>query len=539
MKKILITGKFLLVAIVTFAQIKSAESLSKPGSLCNHKILLDDSNKIISWMGEPQKSYEWFLKTRWNFIKTKVPMSPGPSPRSLYPQYYFYCAFKNNMEPDTWMNDVGEKIPNWFESARLYYAFTGDTTVMNIVRSLIDYTIDHGTTPFSFAWPNFPYTTTNAGDTVFRGFTSAKRFVLHEVQVDHAGDMGLTYYRLFLYTGDIKYRDAAIRVANTLASKVRKGDKDRSPWPYRVTMDNGKVTAEYCANWIGAYTLLDNLAKANLGNVKSYEYACTLVRRFLLDFPLRTGYWTDGHTDTYLNSNTYKSNMSASNFTLYLLDHPEFDPHWQSDVPALIKWTEDNFVFHCAPNEPSNQWGANIVGEQDSFLYKMDYQTARYGASCAKWYSISGNASYKEKAYRSLNWVTYCNDSSGKAFESPLSKGVLSWWSDCYGEGPRMFYHALAAVPDWAPHRANHILYSTGILNKVEYKENSISYHTTEREGIEYIRASFRPKKIMLGKMKLNNVISSMAQGYSINDLGNGDFSIRIKRNGKGVVMIE
>ena len=78
----------------------------------------------------------------------------------------------------------------------------------------------------------------------------------------------------------------------------------------------------------------------------------------------------------------------------------------------------------------------------------MDYQTARYGAECARWYAVSGDETYKDKAFRSLNWVTYCNDATGFAFESPVSKGIQSWWSDCYGECPRMFYQAFAAVPN-------------------------------------------------------------------------------------------
>src|SRR5205085_6444175 len=137
-----------------------------------------------------------------NFIKNKVPFCPGPSPRSSYPQYYFYCAYvmkEGELQPDNWMNDVGEKIPNWFESARLYYAYTGDSSVMVIAEKLAAYTLEHGTSASTFAWPDFPYTTTNAGDTVFCGFTTAKRFVMHETQVDHAGDIGLTYYRLYQY----------------------------------------------------------------------------------------------------------------------------------------------------------------------------------------------------------------------------------------------------------------------------------------------------------------------------------------------------
>jgi len=58
---------------------------------------------------------------------------------------------------------------------------------MKIIRAFVDYTLEHGTSTPDYAWPDFPYTTTNAGDTIFRGFTTAGRFVLNEIQVDHAG----------------------------------------------------------------------------------------------------------------------------------------------------------------------------------------------------------------------------------------------------------------------------------------------------------------------------------------------------------------
>lgn len=506
-----------------------------------HKVVLDNQNKIIPWSTPTEKAYDHFLRLRWDFIKTKVPDSPGPAPQSSYPQYYFYCAYwdrNGKLEPDTWMNDVGEKIPNWFESARLYYAYTADSSVMTIVKNLIDYTMDHGTSPSTFVWPNFPYTTTNAGDMEFRGFTSGKRLVLHEIQVDHAGEMGLIYYRMYLFTGDRKYLTASLHVADTLASKARTGNADRSVWPYRVVMDTGKVTAEYGANWTGCYMLLDNLIKAKLGNVKTYEDARTKARNFILQYPMKTGYWTDGHSDTDVNSNTYKSNLSASNATLYLLDHPEFDPDWKINVPKLIKWTEDNFVFRCAPGEPATQWGANIVGEQDSFLVKMEYQTARYAAECAYWYAVSGDEAYKEKAYRSLNWVTYCNTVEGQAFESPVSKDISNWWSDCYGECPRMFYPAFAAIPEWAPPGEDHILYSKGVLKDVSYGVKKIQYTPTDAAGSEYLRLTFRPTAVTVKKTKLSLRHDLKADGYTIKDLGSGDFAVTISRMRGGEVVI-
>lgn len=532
--------KLLLLSFILFSCVSNQENVTDT-IFCTHNVVLDESGKIIPWFTPRDAAYDNFLHLRWNFIKERVPFSPGPEPRSRYPQYYFYCAFKernDSLLPDTWMNDIGEKIPNWFENARLYYAYTGDTSVMRIVTDFIDYTIDHGTSSEKFKWPGFPYTTTNAGDTIFRGFTDAGRMVLHEIQVDHAGEMGLTYLRMYQFTENKKYLKKALQVANVLAANVKDGNENESALPYRVVMEDGRVTAPYGSNWTGCYMLFESLLNESLGDSLLYSSASDKIKDFLLKYPMKTGYWTDGHSDTDVKSNTYKSNLSASNITLCLFDYPSLDKEWKSDIPMLIKWTEDNFVFRTEPGEPSTMWGANIVGEQDSFNFKMDYQTARYAAVCARWYSVSGDISYKEKAYRSLNWVTYCNDSTGMAFESPFSKGILSWWSDCYGEGPRMFYHAFAGVPEWAPPNEDHILYSEGILRDVRYADKHLEYNASSVSGVEYIRLSYKPGRITLNGNELRLSSSLKPDTYIIRKLGKGDHSVTVSHSKAGKIII-
>ena len=547
MRKASIVTIAFIIAITGYSQpatqvSKAVEDSAKARFQRNtHTVVLDGQSKIVSWMSPQSTAYDRFLHQRWNFIKTMVPNSPGPEPRSLYPQYYFYCAYRpknGELEPDMWMNDVGEKIPNWFESARLYYAYTGDSSVMTIIRDFVDYEMEHGISPAHFSWPNFPYTTTNAGDTLFRGFTSANRFSLHEIQVDHAGEIGLTYYRMYQYTGNKKYLNAALNVANVLASKVRVGSATHSPWPYLVNMETGKATSEYGANWSGCYTLLDQLAKAGIGNVAAYRNACKKVKDFVLEFPMKTGYWTDGHSDVPVRSNTYKSNLSASNWKLFMLDYPEFNDNWKADIPKLIAWTEKYFVHRGDSSEPGTLWGANIVGEQDDFLFKMGYQTARYGAETARWYAISGDNAYKEKAYRSLNWVTYCSDSNGMAFESPLSNNISNWWSDCYGECPRMFYHALAAVPEWAPPGENHILYSKDVLTNVVYSGKSVEYTATGNNGIETFRLNFKPSTVTVDGKKLRQRSSADGSYYQTRKLPGGGYALEIFRKTDGKIVV-
>lgn len=510
-------------------------------TLCGHQVVLDESLKILPWKNNSTNAYDHFLRLRWNFVETKAPMSPPPPPRSSYPQYYFYCAFidsANILLPDWWMNDVAEKIPNWFESALSFYAYTGDMKPLTITKGMVDYSLQHGITPSTYSWPDFPETASNAGATDFRGFTTAKRFSTDDVQVDHAGDMGETYYRMYLFYGDTKYKEAAVNVANTLAKKIGTGNATQSPWPYVVNMQTGKVVSEYGTNWFGCLRLLKMLIADNTGDVKAYKIAFQKARDWLLKYPVQNGVWVDGHTDNLIKGASNLSNMSASNAGLFIADFKEFDPSWKTTLPQLIKWTEDNFVYKTAPGEPSTMWGANIVSEQVTFMPKMDYQTARYAAQCATWYAISGDETYKDKAFRSLNLVTYCNDSTGMAFESPFSKGVHSWWSDCYGEGPRMFYHVFAAIPQWAPEHEDHILYSKNVLKDISYADKKVTYTAMQKTGTDYLRLSFKPAIITLNGQKVSPVLQQGNEGYTLKDLGNGDYALQVERKKLGKVIV-
>jgi hypothetical protein len=276
-----------------------------------------------------------------------------------------------------------------------------------------------------------------------------------------------------------------------------------------------------------------------VGDVKAYQTAWQRTRQWVLHYPVKNGLWVDGHTDNLTKGTGNLSNMSASNAALFIADFNDFDPSWKTTLPRLIKWTEENFVFKSAEGEPHSMWGANIVSEQNDFMPKMDYQTARYAAQCANWYAVSGDEAYRDKAYRSLNWVTYCNDSAGKAFESPVSKNVNSWWSDSYGEGPRMFYHVFAALPDLAPAGENHILYSENVLNHVSYTGKEIKYTAMQKSGTEYLRLNFRPAAITIGGQKILQRTKQGDEGYTWKALQNGDYAVTITRKQAGEIIVK
>src|SRR5512133_907846 len=102
MKQLLIFLLFILTACTSRKELVTDTVFS------THYVVLDEQEKLLPWFTPRDKAYDNFLHQRWDFVRNRVPDSPGPDPRSRYPQYYFYCAFKvrnDSILPDTWMND--------------------------------------------------------------------------------------------------------------------------------------------------------------------------------------------------------------------------------------------------------------------------------------------------------------------------------------------------------------------------------------------------------------------------------------------------
>ncbi len=101
MKGLFLTIVILVNHLLVLSQMRSGRNSEFPDSVATHKVVTDKQNKIISWISPQSSSYDRFLRDRWNFIIRGVPDCPGPPPRSDYPMYYFYCAYKDQkMIPD-------------------------------------------------------------------------------------------------------------------------------------------------------------------------------------------------------------------------------------------------------------------------------------------------------------------------------------------------------------------------------------------------------------------------------------------------------
>lgn len=501
--------------------------------LRDHTVVLDAQNKIIPWYTPTQNAFGNYLDKTWAWAIA------APLDQHGLPISYLYCAWKPGTPPtidDTWENDVGEKIPMWIQSARHYYDYSGDMKPLNYVKGLVDYSLVHGQTPSTHAWPDFPVGTSNAGDTEFKGFTPLWK--VWDCHLDLASDIAYSLYIMYQIYGEKKYLDKAIHVADLMAKNIVPGTETNSPWPYVINSVDGANRSRYCSNWDGALLLFDFLIEDNQGDVAAYEAARTLLKAWILKYPMQNGKWVDGHSDNYFDGSMNLSTNCANDIALYLLDHPDWDPNFKTDVPKLNQWIEDNFVNIKTPdNLPGVFYGAHVPGEQTAYLFRMGYGAARLAAQYAQWYLVSGNPVDKDLAYRGFSYNTYMMQSSGQSADGPTD-GVGFWWSDVYGDAPRMYYYGLGAFPEWAPSRENHILYSFRTLKNILYSQNKVEYTAAGNTGTETLRLTFQPTSVLVNSINLPLITGNESVGYTLSNLGNGDYALVIKRAQPGKVVV-
>jgi hypothetical protein len=517
---------WLLLASLTCGGSGRAEELRY------HTLVVDAQDQILPWYSPEASAFDNYLRKCWTWALS-APIEDG------LPISFLYCAW-NPGDPPTpsggWENDVGEKIPNWVESARLYYQYTGDRAALDHVRWLVDYSLDHGQTPADHAWPDFPVGTANAGDTEFRGFTGA--WSLWDCHVDLAADIGWSLMRLYQIYGDGRYLAKAVHVADLLSTHITPGTETDSPWPYVINSVTGEGQSRYAASWDGALSLFDLLIEAGQGDVAAYTAARSTLSAWLLSYPMANGRWVDGHSDVHIDGNTNLSTTCGSDMALYLFDHPDWDPDFLTDAPRLLRWTEDNFVNVATSDSlPGQYHGAFVPAEQLAYMYRMGYQTARLGAEYAQWYAVSGDQTYRDRAYRCLAYDTYMMQASGQSSDGPTD-AVGFWWSDVYGEAPRMYYYGLAAVPEWAPPGESHILSSLASLKDVSYADGRVQYSAVAPAGREFLRLAFTPSAITVSGVPLAKRSDQQAEGYTFRDLGGGDCAVTIVRARSGPVVI-
>jgi hypothetical protein len=487
-------------------------------TIAGRAVGLDDQQKLLPWPmpNNIGYSYSGYFLSQWTILWDQYNRQRLP---------YFYCCFDFDrttfeLTPDEkWVNSTGYLRAMMQGFMERLYPYTGDPSTLEFLESLVDYELENGRTPAGYAWAEVPYPSANPGAKRYTGWSNhGEDFVEPHV----VGEDGYAYLRLYEMTGNTKYLRAAILCAAALVKNFKAGDEKSSPWPNRCfardgSLGNNKAMFPYSANVIEPIMLFDELIRVGRGDVAAYKEVREGAWQWFVKYPLQNNVWV-GYFEDVQGSYENMNQVIPLEFARYVLLHPEKDSQWREHAARLIAWVKTTpkwpkYVVH----------GATVTTEQGNgkeFCCNLpnqccDSHSARLAAVEALYYAKTGDAAYKEAAYRTYNWVTYFQGLPGGA-HAPYS--TQWWWTDEFSDGPRRMMDAFWAVPEWAPADESHLLGSLSAVTKIAYGTCSVTYSTFDAESTDVLRLDFVPESVTAGGKPLTRRRNLGAEGFTFDE---------------------
>ena len=487
-------------------------------TIAGRSVQLDAKGRLLPWpIGvDTGFSYASHFLSQWTILQDQLRRTQIP---------YFHCCFDFDRttfeaQPENhWANSTGYLRAMMQGFVERLYPYTGDESTVRTLESFVDYELENGLTPKGYVWSEVPYPSANPGD---RRYTGWSQHGEDYVEPHVVGEDGYGYLRLYEMTGNTKYLHAAIRCADALVKNIQPGDAEKSPWPYRVYARDGLTSTTsdvggYSANVVDPIMLLDELMRVHQGDVVHYKTVRDAAWHWLETYPLKNNVWSGYFEDVNPDRNNLNQVIPLE-LARYVLLHPEKDEHWKEDSKRLIEWVKST------PKWPKyTVHGALITTEQGNgvtFCCNLpnqccDSHTARLAAVEAFYAWRTGDADYKESAYRSMNWVTYWQGLPKDA-HAPFSD---QWWfTDEFTDGPRRVMDAFWAIPEWAPADESHLLGSSSVVTEISYGRGSVTYSTFDENSDDVLRLDFVPDGIMASGKPLARVSGDGQEGYVFDD---------------------
>jgi poly(3-hydroxybutyrate) depolymerase len=493
-----------------------------------HPAVRDAQGRLLAWY-RPQAGlgYDRVLRLGWSFVERRA--------RKTYLRWAVFDG--SSLRGIYWQHNPAFLNAAFVDSAVAWHSYSGDRRAVATVRAMLDYHLSHGMTPTGWSWPGVPFATSCAGEDRYgRCLAGLPRRFYGGIEPDKVGLLGRGYLQFYELTGDRRYLRAAIRSADALARHVRVGDPARTPWPFRVDARSGRVLdgAQFGGAVVGPLQLLDDLIGLRAGNTAAYRRASGLALSWLLGHQLNPASrawnrWSGFYEDVPYNPAS-RNQASPTLTALYLLRNPGRDPLWREHTSSLLRYVRSAF----ARGPFVGAWG---IDEQRApgrpgccSPVGLGSTTSRWAAANAELFARTGDESARELAVRSLNYATYFAASNGLVSCCGRRPQNTYWFSDGYADYLRSFNWAMAALPELAPKRQNHLLGSSSVVQAVTYRRGRIVYRTFANASTEVLRLSFLPRSVVAGA-PLQRRSDLEVEGYVAEPLDGGDYVIRIRHD--------
>jgi hypothetical protein len=487
-----------------------------------------EDGSILPWYSSDQgTSYDTVLLLIWNFWDKMETDSNGL-------KYY--------MNHQVWKPEHdarglgGDQINMALSSWSLLYAYTGDRDIVDNMKYLADTYLERSLSDSTDSWPFLPYpynTDIHSGK-----YDGDMRNGIGILQPDKAGSFGYELVNLYKITGEKKYFDAAVRIANTLKANIIDGDNDKSPLPFRVDARTGKAgsffdnnfsgkkveAALYTSNWSGTMMLFEELISLDVPDKEDYSVSLNKFLGWMKAYPLKTNKWgpffedIPGWSDTQTNAIT---------FAMYILQHRDLFPDWKNEVKGIIEWT-----YRELANRDYEKYKVVVMNEQTVYRVPGNSHSSRQASIELMYGELSGDTTYKANAVKTLNWATYtvAGDGRNRYIRDDI------WLTDGYGDYVRHYLRAMAELPELAPANKNRFLGTTSVVTVINYGPEAISYSTFDPSA-DILRLTAKPESVKCDGINMNESDVISTDGYTWKPLHTGG-ELQIRHNGKKIEIL-
>lgn len=432
-----------------------------------HDVRTDPNGAILPWYSDkPSVAYDHNLRLIWNFWRS-MRTCGGHIP------YYLQHQVWKEKEDDP-RGIGGDQIDMALDSWNLLYGYLGDEALHENMEMMANFWLDHGMSSPDLRYGNLPYPyDLQVCSGTFDGDMRAGKGYL---QPDKAGSFGSQLVLLYKLTGNRRYLDAAVKIANTLSATAKPGDADHSPWPFRVNAATGKpaqgtkngvlVTAAYTSNWTATLRLFQQLIALHAGQTENYRRASSLVKEWLKQFAIPANKWgpffedipTEDYSDTEINADTLAA---------YILEDQEWGPGRAEVARRILEWTETRLGNH-------NFAALHVIPINEQTVYQVpgNSHTARHASVRLLYCEKTGDCADRQQQVLRLNWATYSVADDGR---NRYPNDDI-WLTDGYGDYVRHYLRAMASMPELAPADQNHLLRTSSAIQTIQYSRSSIRY---------------------------------------------------------------
>ncbi len=498
-----------------------------------HFVRVDKKGNILPWYSaNPGNSYDTTVKLVWNFWKNMEYCSNGT-------KYYMNHQVWSERHDRRGLG--GDQLQMALSSWDLLYNYLGDESIIENMKYIADYYLAHSLSSPDCEWPYlpFPYNMDIHSGEYDGDMILGKGYL----QPDKAGSFGYELIHLYKKTGNEKYLESAIRIADVLASKVQPGDSINSPWPFKVYAKTGEtgilvenarwyegmdadikktapksIRSSYTTFWTGTLGLFQELINLKKGNTAAFKKAFDTTIEWMKNFPAKTNKWGPFFEDVPRWSDTQ---INAITYAMYIMENKDLDPDWKETVKRIFQW-----VHRELDNEQYKKYGVITVNEQTAYRVPGNSHSSRQASMEMKYWEETGDTTYVRNAIRMLNWATYMVDCEGKNFYPTNA----IWMTDGYGDYVRHYLRAMAAAPELAPDNSDHLLRTSSIVSKISYQTSRINYNIFDNSSEDLFRLTSKPKKVLVNGTKLQEVTVDDPEGWSWQSLPKGGI-LKIKQS--------